>query len=389
MTSNFLKMSDTLYYDYIIAGAGAAGLNLALAIRQKPALAEKSILILEKDAKNQLDRTWCLWEKQINPLEHIFYKQWNMGVFYGKNITKTLNFAPYRYKMLQSIDFYRYARQQLSQYPHTFWKQAQITGIENDIVYTNTQTYKATYIFNSISQLDNFKIQKPYILLLQHFKGWYIRAEKPIFNPDKMTYMDFRIHQHNDCRFFYVLPFNEQEALVEYTIFSDKILNAEAYQTELSSYVNQYLNIKNYEILHEEFGVIPMTDFIFPTSSSPFCINIGSYAGQTKPSTGYTFLRTQQHAKKIVNQLAQGLSPVISPTFFQKRFSLYDSVMLDVLLHNRCEARLFFDKLFEKNPVQRVFAFLDEETSFREELAIMWSVPTLAASFALLHQIIR
>ena len=35
--------------------------------------------------------------------------------------------------------------------------------------------------------------------------------------------MDFRVEQDDETRFFYVLPFNEREALVEIAIFSGEI----------------------------------------------------------------------------------------------------------------------------------------------------------------------
>jgi len=50
-------------YDYIIIGAGAAGLMLADTMGKDAFFAEKSILLLDKDTKETNDRTWCFWEK--------------------------------------------------------------------------------------------------------------------------------------------------------------------------------------------------------------------------------------------------------------------------------------------------------------------------------------
>ena len=60
-------------YDYAILGGGAAGLSLALALVRSP-LKAGSILIVEKDAKNTNDRTWCFWSDVPTPLDRIAYQ---------------------------------------------------------------------------------------------------------------------------------------------------------------------------------------------------------------------------------------------------------------------------------------------------------------------------
>jgi lycopene beta-cyclase len=56
-------VKETQIYDYIIVGAGAAGLMLANAMALDPFFSDKRILILDKDPKEANDRTWCFWEK--------------------------------------------------------------------------------------------------------------------------------------------------------------------------------------------------------------------------------------------------------------------------------------------------------------------------------------
>jgi lycopene beta-cyclase len=47
------------HYNYIIAGAGAAGLSLFMRLLQAPALQQQSVLIIDQQTKNSNDRTWC------------------------------------------------------------------------------------------------------------------------------------------------------------------------------------------------------------------------------------------------------------------------------------------------------------------------------------------
>ncbi|MEZ4930893.1 MAG: lycopene cyclase family protein [Saprospiraceae bacterium] len=55
-------MSQT-HFDIAIIGAGAAGLQLALAMQRDAFFSTKKILVLDKDQKDSNDRTWSFWEK--------------------------------------------------------------------------------------------------------------------------------------------------------------------------------------------------------------------------------------------------------------------------------------------------------------------------------------
>lgn len=71
---------STFNYHYIIIGAGAAGLNLALAMNEDAFFKDKKILILDKDKKTENDRTWSFWEKGNGKWDHIVSK--NMEEIY-------------------------------------------------------------------------------------------------------------------------------------------------------------------------------------------------------------------------------------------------------------------------------------------------------------------
>ena len=80
-------------YDYIIVGAGAAGLMLADALGKDPFFNDKSILLLEKDAKKSNDRTWCFWEKGDGDFESILHKKWSQIRFAGNQMNKNYTIA--------------------------------------------------------------------------------------------------------------------------------------------------------------------------------------------------------------------------------------------------------------------------------------------------------
>ena len=52
-------------FDYIITGAGAAGLMLAYRMAKDAFFDEKSILIIDPEKRKEEDRTWCFWEAEM------------------------------------------------------------------------------------------------------------------------------------------------------------------------------------------------------------------------------------------------------------------------------------------------------------------------------------
>ena len=198
-----------------------------------------------------------------------------------------------------------------------------------------------------------------------------IETEQAQFDPAVATMMDFRVPQHNDTRFVYVMPFDARKALVEFTVFGSQVLPDDDYRAELRSYLSRILKLDEYQIHEEESGVIPMTEAQFPARMSEHVINIGTAGGSTKPSTGYTFLRIQQQAGHIASALQRTGQPEAQA--HASRFKLYDSIFLNVLDKNRRSGKRVFTDLYQRNPAWRIFKFLDEQTTLTEDLRIMSS----------------
>ena len=354
-----------------------AGLSLAYYLTLSK-LRDRSVLIIDREVKNTNDRTWCFWERGDGPFEPIIFRKWNTVDFYGTTLAGPLNIGDYTYKMLRGIDFYDHIRTHLAQFPNVEFRQGTINRLKDTtdggFLIVDDEPVMAGFIFDSTYPL-NLKNPDRHNLL-QHFKGWVITTEKPCFNVERPRMMDFRVAQEGDCRFLYVLPFNDRTALVEYTIFNDHLLAPDDYERSLRAYIDQHLDTGNYQISETEFGVIPMSDE--PASENPtdHIVRIGTSGGYTKPSTGYTFQRTQWYLREMVNMLAATGKPERRKSWFSKPFKgLLDSVFLNVLQYNRHPADDIFTRLYERNPPARIFRFLDEDTSLWEDLRIMSSVP--------------
>ena len=196
--------------------------------------------------------------------------------------------------------------------------------------------------------------------------------------------MDFSVAQKGNTRFMYVLPFSANEALVEYTLFSKDLLEKTEYETAIENYIEQ-LGISEYEIIEKEYGNIPMTCYPFWKNNTKNIINIGSAGGWTKASTGFTFKNTTKKSKALMSFLATNKDF----RSFQKidKFWFYDLLLLDILAKRNELGSLIFSSLFQKGNAPLIFKFLDEETSFWEDLQVIWLCPKGVFIKALLMRI--
>lgn len=364
-----------LHYDYIIAGAGCAGLSLLHRILAEPSLQNKEILVIDAVFKNKNDRTWCFWERGEGIFNEIVFHEWSDLQFTADHFSKNFSIDPYRYKMIRGIDFYQYVLAFAKGRPNVHFVQEAIVHVQtaaaSATVLTATQRYTATYVFNSI--LFDKPVGK--YNLLQHFKGWLIESEQAIFNPSQATFMDFSIDQKQGTSFMYLLPTSTRTALIEYTLFTQTVLPDAIYDAVLNDHIQNKLAIGNFNILHEEFGVIPMTDFNFPVHDGHI-VHIGTAGGQTKPSSGFTFQFIQKQTAAITHQLLHHQPPFLKPSFRDKKFKFYDTVLLQVLCKGTLSGAEIFTSIFQKNNIQTVLKFLDNETSFLDDLKILVSVST-------------
>ncbi len=364
-------------YDYIIIGAGAAGLQLADAMGDNPFFKEKSILLLDKDAKRSNDRTWCFWEKGKGGFDDLVHHHWDHIYFAGAHYANRVKIAPYSYKMVRGIHFYSVYLHKIRTYPNITFLQETVLEVKemgkSVQVRTTTTVYEGKQVFNSILNPNPVCIQKKYPLLQQHFIGWFIKTKRPIFDADQATFMDFSIPQKENTRFMYVLPFSETEALVEYTLFSEHLLPEMEYEKGIETYMKEKYNCPDYVILEKEKGSIPMTCYDFASQNSQNIMHIGTAGGWTKASTGYTFRNISKKTAALIAHLAAGKN--LNGFSKKNRFWFYDLILLDVLHQHNDMGQLVFESLFKKKRPQLILKFLDEETTLWEDFQIIAACP--------------
>ena len=376
-------------YDYVFLGAGCASLSIIMRMLENRQFADKKILLIDKAAKTQNDRTWCYWESGEGFFEGIIHKKWDTISFFSSDYSSDMTITPYQYKMIRGVDFYNYCFDKISAYPSVELVYGEVKSFSRSgnkftlSIDGETKILDAGIVFNSIVQPD--RNEKKNIQLLQHFKGWVIETDNDTFNTEVATMMDFRVPQNKGTTFAYVLPFDKRTALVEYTLFTRELLSQAEYDAGLNLYIQGYLGLKNYRVTETEFGIIPMTSRRFYFEENEI-YNIGTAGGQTKASSGYTFQFIQKQAQRIVDFLSKGKELSRLP-LSSRRFRFYDNVLLHILYYNKLPGDSIFSRLFKSNEPQQVLKFLDNETSLAEELKIISTLPTMPFLKAALKQL--
>lgn len=377
------------HYHYIFTGAGLSALMTVYEMVLSGKFKDKSILLIDENSKKTNDRTWCFWDGK-GLYDDMASAQWNSAWFKNEHFERELNLNPYQYKMVKGLDFYNKVFELISKENNiTFLNQKVLDFQElghHCVVKTEQESFTCNQIFNSIFNPELVKNQTKYPFLHQHFIGWFIKTKEAVFNPDCATFMDFSVAQKGNTRFMYVLPTSANEALLEYTLFSKDLLPVAEYETEIKNYINK-LGITNYELVEKEQGNIPMTCYPFWQHNSKNVLNIGSAGGWTKASTGYTFKNTTKKSKALVQFLFKEND--LSKFHKANKFWFYDLLLLDILDQKNHLGSTIFSAMFEKGNATVIFKFLDEETTFWEDLQVIWKCPKMLFIKALFRRIIR
>ena len=180
--------SENKSYDHIIAGAGLSGLSLAYKLSKEPYYKNKRVLVLDKDAKTDNDRTWCYWSKETDDFEQILHHRWPKIRFASPSQNKQHIIQPYEYRMIRGIDFYKYTLDRISAAPNIDFRQDEIQNIQEDsdqvVINTNSGSYIAPYAFKSYPDNlpDIATIKCKHHFVWQHFKGWVIESAHDCFD---------------------------------------------------------------------------------------------------------------------------------------------------------------------------------------------------------------
>lgn len=364
------------HFDFIIAGGGCAGLSLAHRLLDSP-LRERSILVIDRDDKDQNDRTWAFWTDRPDRFETIVHRKWDRLRFVGMDRECTVPLGDWQYVMIRGDDFYRHLRASLAAHPNVTWLKAPIRrivdGEDGAIVHTGDPdepgAYLGGFVFDSIFSILDFKPDSRCRYLQQHFKGWFIETPSDCLDPDRATLFDFRTPQQQEMRFFYCLPTTPRTALVEYVGLSHA-----DFDELLAGYVQRALGVSEHRVVSDEIGITPLTDHPFPRRAGRRIMAVGIPGGLVKPTTGYAYTRIQQDSAAIVRSLVAHGHPFDVPDS-PLLYRWLDSVMLEVMRAEPEQLAPAFEAMFVRNPGPRVCRFLDERATPADIVRLVAALP--------------
>jgi len=158
METNSHNLEEGIY-DIIIAGAGCSGLSLLYSILKTEAIQHQKILVIDKSFEKANDRTWCFWEQAPGVFESLVCKNWEHISIHKNEFSTTLETAPFSYKMIEGLDFYKYVIDFAKQFNNVYWQEATISSMEtiNGIaqIQWDGGMAKGHKVFSSILPIDD------------------------------------------------------------------------------------------------------------------------------------------------------------------------------------------------------------------------------------------
>jgi lycopene beta-cyclase len=360
--------------DIAIVGAGAAGLSLAWHLVERGI--EQRIVLLEPRRSYARDRTFCFWSGQRHPFEGLASHRWPRWRVRASGPWIVRGARGVTYEHLPADAFYAHALDRLesaSRVELRLGVKAQELhedggGVD---IETDCGRVRAGIVFDSRPARRH---ERGEITLLQHFEGWHVRVDRDVFDPDTATLMDFAVPRDYGIHFFYVLPYGAREALVEATWFGSRVLGDDTYRAALERYLKETLGLGEWDVIHRERGVIPMSTAAPPIRMGRRTYRIGLAGGMAKPSTGYAFRSIQRFSAEMAARLARNPRPEPpSPRAWRAR--ALDRIFLSYLHRYPERAPDTFAALFERVDPALLVRFLGDAASASDCVQVMRALP--------------
>ena len=367
--------------DVLILGGGMSGLALAHYIadyNDHYKKLSKTTWVVEPRQTYKRDKTWCYWQQQTTPFDAAVTHRWYRWQISYNGQTHICECSELPYVRVDSQRYYALA-------------QARLDKSKSVNLLTGTKATKVDVKQTKVSvSCDDLQYEADLVYdtrpkdvapntLLQHFVGWEITTDRDTFDPETVTLMDFQSTKGGDIHFFYVLPFDKRRALIETTHFSKTLLPDKVYEEELRTYLTEQLGICEWQIQHEERGIIPMpkNTASHTQRSHQNLIPFGLHGGTAKPSTGYCYphahSQAQQHASQLFAPQAQTASAARG---LLARW--LDTVFISFLEHQSEQAAGTFLQLFRRVPAPALVRFLSDNAKPTDYIQVILAMPKLS-----------
>lgn len=369
--------------EVLVIGAGCAGLSLAkeLAASAYPG----DVLLIDQRSGHERDRTWCFFDRQ-QAYANVAVKRWDRFAMSVPGEGEEIFHTSFPYVCVPSHRWNDHCLASIAEVPNITVQ----LGVSVESIERTGDSFRVTAQDRVIVARYVVDTRPPALSptgLKQHFVGWEIRSDEAAFDEERATLMDFRRPERPGVHFLYVLPFSTHEALVETTWFGHELHAPQAYEAEIRRELER-LGVRRYEITFREQGVLPM-EVITPPNDG--IIRLGTAGGAMRASTGYAFLPTQRQARQAANWLlsrhVQRPSTLPAPLFPVRSAVLtnLDRIFLRFVSDRPSDVPATLVGLFRKATPHVAIRFLQDWPSGMDLLRILWAMPKLAMTQALLR----
>ncbi|MEM1031243.1 MAG: lycopene cyclase family protein [Myxococcota bacterium] len=368
----------------LIVGAGAAGLALAwwLDVFGRATGKPTSLTIVDAHGGAPPRKLWSFWGEVPGPARHTVDRTWHRMAFVdpsGARRTSALARRPYH--TVRSEVYVAHLRAQLARSPHVDFVDGRALAIEDrggeegaSVRLEDGRTLVGRYAFQSVFRASPRGVSTEPAPLQQHFGGWEVETARPQREADAVTLMDFSgSSDPGVIAFRYVLPFSPHRRLVEHTELSGRPRDRAHYDRHIEGYLDRHIE-GPWRVVRREYGVIPMDPRPVVPQAGANVFHLGAAGGMTKPSTGYTFVRSLEQARRLAGSWYATGRPQPG-TGSPWRFRAYDRIFLRVLQAHPERGPEFFSRLFRHPRFDDVLDFLDESSDPFAELRVLRRLP--------------
>lgn len=382
--------------DLVIAGAGCAGLSLAVQIalqaRRRGRRCPRVVLV-EPRTRYVRDRTWCYWRFADHPFSPAVSHRWTRWLVRANSRTVVRGSARHPYEHLPADGFYAMSQEILAGCPEIELRLGcEVLAIaergDEVEVTTSTGTLRTPLLCDSRPPAPTRPKAGEEVDLLQHFVGWEVEAPRAVFDPETAVLMDFAVIQARGLHFMYVLPFSPTRALVESTYISPVPLAGNCYEDDLRDYLRRryVLAADEVAVTRCEQGAIPMTTRPAQTRRGPRVIHLGIRGGLARGATGYAFQAIQRFSAALAAELlARPGAPPRLPAPYSAAAVAMDRVLLAHLQREPSRGPPLLFGLFEKVPPEVLCRFLSDHAGPLDYPRVMLATPMAEMTAAVLR----
>ncbi|MBC7477199.1 MAG: NAD(P)-binding protein [Pseudorhodobacter sp.] len=353
--------------DVAILGGGCAGLSLAARL----AKTNLSVQVIEPRTEYTNDRSWSFWRTSSDPFKDCVRREWSSWTIVGPGGETRRSSSTLRYQTIDAGAFYARAGELIADGP----RMSLSLGVSASDVIRSGQGWRVETSAGTLTARTVVDTRPPRRVPTygQFFLGREIRTERPVFNPEVVQLMHFRVARSAGVDFVYILPFSADHALVEVTSFAPRNPGHTVFADWLDAEIAA-LDAGGFQTLRTEAGGLPLGGgFMDPAPDG--IIRMGLGGGAARPSTGYAFARIQAQAAQVASALVSRVPPRFELDSRATRFM--DRVFLQVLRGKPADGPALFETLFRHAPRDRLERFLSGSTRASDRLSVMASLPPL------------